>query len=119
MIWTTSFGKGSQSPIVVDGLLSALRFCLLIHLLLLSGIVLLFQGFHVPLMLLLPLQFILLSLVLQSFHVPLMLLLSLQFILLSLVLQCLHLPLPLQFGHVSLVLQSFSIMINLPLCIIL
>jgi hypothetical protein len=69
MIWTTSFGKGSQSPIVVDGLLSALCFCLLIHLLLLSHIVLMFQGFHVPLMLLLPLQFILLSLVLQSFSI--------------------------------------------------
>src|SRR5882762_4089427 len=83
MIWMACFGKGNQSLIIVDGLLSVLGFCLLIYLLLLSHIVLMFQGFHVPLMLLLPLQFILLSLVLQSFHLPLMLLLLLQFIPLS------------------------------------
>src|SRR6266436_137770 len=93
MIWTTCFRNGGQSLIVVDGHLNALHFCLLIHLLLLSGIVLLFQGFHLPFTLLLLLQFILLSLVLQSFHLPLMLLLLLQFLLVSLVLHGFHLPL--------------------------
>jgi len=52
---------------------------LLIHLLLLSHIVSMFQGFHV-LDAAAAIAFILLSLVLQSFHFPLMLLLLLQFI---------------------------------------
>src|SRR6266436_2738618 len=77
MIWMTCFWNGGQSLIVVDGHLNALHFCLLIHLLLLSGIVLLLQSFHLPLMLLLSLQFLLVSLMLHGFHLPLMLLLSL------------------------------------------